>query len=356
MTAAARYHVVGVTDTGPTDRPVLMSTGAQFHATFGTRTPASTAVYDDVDIYLREGGQEVWVSRVPDLAPATLTAALETAGPATTGAAVAVPAGTADTVGDLLAAHAHAHNKLALLTTGRDDTAEQAAAAAAALQGRPGTRATGLFWPWVTTGDGRHLPPTGYVAAARARAILAHGYWKHPDGPASTARALRALRFPNTAARNEELSENLISPLVTTTDGVALHGWWSLSADRANHPFLDTADLVNNLAADLAEAYAAVQPAGWDTVHRLKAEITALTKARLARLAKDGALAPSYDPDGRVADPGYVFTVTEPDVQPPDRNVVVVRVAVRPYTHAVLVGVRVFRVPILDPFPQESTP
>lgn len=352
FTEAARYHVVGTTEKGPTATTTLISTGTQYTATFGGRTPESAAIYDDIGLYFAEGGQEVHVSRVPDLNPATVRAALSSSGKDTRGAAVAAPGGTAAALGVILAAHAEEYGKLALLSGGKDTTVAQLAATAQFIQGRPGSESTALFWPWVARGRTVQAP-TGYVAAVRARAHLEHGYWKHPDGPASLARSVTGLRTPNLPGRNEELSEHLISPLVTTREGVCLHGWWSLSADRANFPYLDTSDLLNNLAADLGNAYEKVTRHAWDTVPKLKSQISAITKGRLASLGNAGAFHAKVAPDGSRTDPGYVFTVTEPTEQPPDRNVIIVRVAVRPYTHANLISVRVFQVPILDPFPVE---
>lgn len=349
-TEAARYHVVGLTETGPTGTATLISTGTQYTATFGGLTPASAAVYNDVSLYFAEGGQEVYVTRVLDLAPATVRAALAATGAATRAAAVAVPGSTAAELGVSLAQHAEDYGKLALLAGGPDTTVELLADTARNIRGRPGSESTAIFWPWVVRGR-THQSPTGYIAAVRARAHLAHGYWKHPDGPPSLARTITGLRYPNTPARNEELGEQLISPIVTTRDGIALHGWWSLSGDRANFPYLDTADMLNSLATDLAEAYGSITRHAWDTVPKLRSQVAAITKGRLASLASAGAFHKKINPSGTQADPGYLFSVTLPAVQPPDRNVLIVRVAVRPYSHANLISVRLFQVPILDPFP-----
>ena len=84
---------------------------------------------------------------------------------------------------------------------------------------------------------------------------------------------------------------------------------------------------------------------------KLRSQVVAITKGRLASLANAGAFKRGLDPSGTQSDPGYLFSVTTPHEQPPDRNVIIVRVAVRPYTHANLISLRVFQVPILEPFP-----
>lgn len=350
FTEAARYHVVGLTETGPFNTATLISTGTQYTATFGRLTTGSAPLYNDVGLYFAEGGQEVYITRVPDLAPATVQAALAATGAGTRGAAVAVPGADAAAVGSVVCSHTEEYGKLALLCGGKDSTVAQLAATAQFLKGRPGSSNAAIFWPWVTRGRTQQAP-TGYVAAARCRAHLEHGYWKHPAGPPSRAVAVTDLRTPNTPARNEELSEQLISPIVTSRDGIVLHGWWSLSGDRANYPYLDTADLINNLAADLGQAYEGVTRHAWDTVPKLRSQVVAITKGRLASLANAGAFKRGLDPSGTQSDPGYLFSVTTPHEQPPDRNVIIVRVAVRPYTHANLISLRVFQVPILEPFP-----
>jgi hypothetical protein len=352
FTDAARYHVVGTTQKGPVNTAEVFSTGTQYTAMFGERTPESQAVYDDIGSFFAEGGAEVIVTRVPDLTAGTIASALTATGDTTRGAAVATPGVPAADSGPELLEHAQQFGKLALLHAPNDALPAEVAATAASLTGSPGSENAGIFWPWLTLRDRRQIAPTGYIAAVRARAHLTHGYWKHPAGPASLSRTAHGLRFPNTPASNEELSEQLISPIVTTRDGVELHGWWSLSGDRGNFPYLDTADMLNNLAADLGAAYSGVTRHGWDTVAKLRSQVGAITKGRLASLASAGAFQPKFTPAGTQADPGYLYSITTPDNQPDDRNVITVRVQVRPYTHANLIAVRVFRVPILEPFPQ----
>lgn len=351
-TASAAYHIVGRTAAGTIGQTVHVTSGADYHNALGGRTATSAIVYDDVTTFLAEGGRDVYITRVADTAtPHEYAIALDAAGTVSPGAAVAVPELPLGLIGVRLLAHAEAHGKVALLNGRQDDDAQTVAFYTQPLIGRPGSDAAGVFWPWVSitdreTGRSHHRPPTGYVAAVRARAHLAAGYWANPDGRASTAHTLDALRFPNTPARNEELSEQLVSPLVTTREGVQLHGWWSLSGDRANFPYLDTRDLLNNIAAELQDAYETVTAHTWDTVSKNVGQITGLTKSILASAAKGGAFNAKAGPEGTAGDPGYHFTVTLPTPQPPDRNTVTVTVYVRPRTHAVLIGVRTFRVPI----------
>lgn len=346
---SSRYHVLGTTETGPLGETRLVSGMGQYEHLYGARTAASAVLYDDLTTYFAEGGQAAYVTRVADLSPAALSAALAASGDATRGTAVAVPARPVEAIGAELLAHAAVFQKLALLAGGKDTQPEELADQAYLLR-RPEYGDQGLvLWPWVTTRDGRHISPTGYAAAVRARIHIGTGYWANPTGPYSSARTIRSLRFPNTPARNEYLSELLISPIVTTGDGVQIHGWWSLSPDRANFPTARVRDLLNGLAVELGTGYAKAASQEWTTRDKLVAQITAHTRGVLATIAKNDGLVPLYNDAGWKLDEGYEYTIGEPVDQPADRHVVEVKVAVRPLRTTTLVGVRVFYVPLHAP-------
>lgn len=305
-------------------------------------------------------GTTVFSAGSDDLASVTVAdyrAALDATGGAARGGCVAVPALPIDTVGQDLLEHARQFQKIALLCGTQDAQADSLAASAAAVAALPGSDHAGVFWPYISLPGAdrpRHLPPTGYVAAVRARTYATLGYWRQPAGARSTALTISALRFPNTPARNEELGEQWVNPIVTDRTGVQVHGWWSLSPDRANFPYLATRDLLNNIAVDLAAGYASAVNHNWDTMARLTGHVTAVTKGVLGGLAAAGALEAKFYEDGSMQDPGYTFSVTTPEDPPADRNVVEVTVAVRPHRHPNLVGVRVFRVDVRDPLLQEA--
>lgn len=318
------------------DHPFLTATNLPTDTTAPLNNPTGTALFttgdDDVD----------------DLTPADYVTALDETSQHTRGAAVAVPALDVTAVGELLADHAALHQKTAILFGGRDVGSEELADQAHLLRTHDTGDHVGVFWPWVTTSYG-HQPPAGYVAAARSRVHRLTGYWEVPVGPLTTSRTLTGLRFPNTPDRNEEHGERLVSALVTDYDGIQLHGWWSLSPDRANFPHLGVRDLLNNIAVDLTLAYSRVASGRWNTLPKLVSQIHAATKSTLATLTSRGALIPHTSETGFKYDNGYRFTVALAEIQPPDRNAVTVNVAVRPERIANLVGVRVFRVPLDTP-------
>lgn len=354
--ASARYHVVGAADTGPVGAGTLIGSLAQFQALHGPRTTVSAPVWDDLALFFSEGGAQAYVTRAGAEDPASYRAALDTAG-VPSGVAVAAPGHGLGEIAFEVAAHAAATAKIALLAGDRDQDPAQLAAAAAPLAGLDHV---GVFHPWVSTATAGTTrtwqPPTGYAAASRARAHLTTGYWGQPAGTASLARTVRHLRFPTTVADTEAVSTRLVSPLVSTRDGVALYGWWSQAADQGNFPTLRTRDLLNNIAADLGDAYDRLVTHNWDTLAKLRAQASSATRAVLASVAAAGGLAARPGPDGTAGDPGYTFTVTTPTVQPDTHNELVVRVLVRPTHHPVVVAVRVFRVPILEPFPVLEVP
>jgi hypothetical protein len=60
---AGQYFVIGQSQRGPTDEPVLVTSLAKLIATFGARTTYS-GLHDDLKTYFEEGGSRAWVQRV----------------------------------------------------------------------------------------------------------------------------------------------------------------------------------------------------------------------------------------------------------------------------------------------------
>lgn len=355
--ASARYHLAGTPASGPVGVPTRLRSMAEYHRVFGPRTPAAGALYDDLYVFFTEGGAEAWLTRVADGAgPAEHVAALEAGAVGRDGAAVAVPQLSAEVVGEALMGHAAARNRIALLTVGAEADDRRAAAAAAALTGAPGSSSAALLWPWVRCPDGmgvvRSAPPTGFAAAARARAHATAGFWAHPAGPASAARRLTSLAFPCDPARAWALGDDLVTAVASTSHGVCLWGWWSLSEDRANYPHLTSRELVNGTATVLTARYTALGAGSWSTIAKFTSQVRAATKATCAALAKAGALTPT--PEGTdllAADDGYRYSV-DPDYE---AGVVRVDVALRPVQYARMVSTTLVHVPVDVPMPYVPT-
>ncbi|QIN94343.1 tail sheath protein [Arthrobacter phage Abba] len=61
---SGRFHVAGLTQFGPINKGVVVRSLAQYLATFGDRTPYSSAMFDTARLFFEEGGSELVVSRV----------------------------------------------------------------------------------------------------------------------------------------------------------------------------------------------------------------------------------------------------------------------------------------------------
>ena len=71
---AATAFMVGITEKGPSDRPVVARSLAEWVETFGSRQSYSQAAYDAADIFFREGGSLLYTARVIGPAPVKATA------------------------------------------------------------------------------------------------------------------------------------------------------------------------------------------------------------------------------------------------------------------------------------------
>lgn len=347
---SGRYHVLGAPGHGPFGAAVKLTSMADYRAAFGPRTAETTALYDDLAVFFAEGGGEAYVTRVAeDATLEEIAEALDATSEHTRGGCVAAPGYPAQVYGPTLIRHAARTSKLALLSMGVAATAQDAADTAAFLTDVEGSDHAGLFWPWVVTptveGATRPAPPTGFVAAARARTHAATGFWSHPAGQVSLARTVRSLAHPSDRAGAWAAADHRVSALATTRNGVELYGWWSLAGDRANFPHLTTRDLLNNTALELVDRYGALRAAPWGTVERFVSQVRTTTRAVCATLVARGALTPNPAEDLMSADPGYLLSV-DYDAR---RHLVVVEVALRPLQYARVVGTELIRVPLHIP-------
>lgn len=338
------YHVAGTTAAGPVGEGVRVRGIDEYTKVFGERTAESAVLHDDLTVYFSEGGVEAMVARVTGPALSDYLTALELSAEGTRGGCVAVPELDAATIGPALIIHAARFSQIALLAPAATATAADAGVLAASLGAVEGADCAGLFWPWVVApgerGRGQTVSPVGYVAAARARAHLRGGFWRHPAGEPSASYRLRGLAQPSSRKDAFLQGKDLVSGLAPHRYGVQLYGWWSLGTDRANFPHLTTRDLLNNIAAELDRRYRALGQTPWGTVYKYTSQVKAVTKAALATLAAQGA----FTPGGHTidADPGYRFTVT-PNL---DAGVIEVDIAVRPLQYARMVGFHLVHVPL----------
>jgi hypothetical protein len=277
--------------------------------------------------------------------------ALDETGDSTRGGSVAVPDLPLDIIGEALIGHAVAFQKTAILTGEVDTTADEIRTAARDLVSIDGSDHAGVFWPYLVLqdqdGGARYVAPSGYVAAARARAHNQTGFWQIPAGERSNAQVITGLRFPCDTRKNNELAEDYVSGIITDAGNVKLYNWWSLSPDRANFQYLSVRDLLNNISMDLASEYRRFVFSTWDTRGKLINQIKSATKGYLAVLSSLDAVAPKFDAvTGRKLDDGYTINVDAPSGPFVEQNVILVRVEVRSAQTAQLILAEVVKVPL----------
>jgi len=460
-TPAGIFHVAGLTERGPVNRPVTVRSLAQFGDLLGGRTAYSSHLYDTARLFWEEGGSELVVSRVvgpaatrgelvlmdtssvetirvesiepgtyseniavtvtsdagtftvtvavdgvlvhsfagltspADLVAAargsqyvnvldlgsvtaapgnnpvavedaplsagtddragvtaqSVIAALDSAGEAAAGGAVAAPGYTADVIGTDLLAHAAAHSKIALLAAGPEASTEDAIGVANTIGGGEHGAYGGLFYPHVVVPDGRGsrvVSPEGYVAAVRSRAFVTEGYWQVPAGDRARTTWVLGTAQGVDIATNNELSAAHVNGIVTSGTKTRLYNWTSLSADRENFGLLSARDTLNNLSLVVAES---LEPHVFSTLDgrgHLLAKVKTAVVGVLAPVAKRGGFYAALDAGGQETDPGYRVTVdasNNPAGSAAD-NQVNVSVAVRLSPAAALIKVEIIKVPV----------
>lgn len=421
------YFVVGLTERGPTDEAVRVTSMAEYRAIFGDRFAAGY-VYDDLTSFFEDGGSRAWVARgvgaAADVATTTLnddagapaptlrldavdegewgnevtrevlagpvansrvivlryrgqeerftitspadavtklelskwvrgtdlgsvtvapnnlpavTAEAALAGGTDNRAAVTavtltdllddrfprelgdgfvtVPGYHADDVAEALDAHATANERIWAAHVGEDETRQDALAAAAEYN----TDAGGILYPWPLIREGRTLrriPPTGYAAAARARAHDLEGPWRAPIGELTASDYLAGLADDVGVDDARDLDAGRVSVLRRVGSSIRLYGWRSLSLDEENYALLNQRDLLNRIevgARDILERFVGETI---DGEGRLLARINGELRGFLAPMARAGGLYARYDGDGNLLDPGYSVT-TSPEVNTP---------------------------------------
>lgn len=239
---------------------------------------------------------------------ASYTTALDTLATLSFGdGAAAVPGQPSSAVGAGLISHAQNNHRIALLTTAAGVTPTAAKTAATALSR---SEFAGLFYPWVVMNAGggttRTVAPTGYVAAARARAILEEGPWRAGAGLISQARAVLGLERELTRAQGDDLDDGRVNALRTIARTIRVYGWRSLSTDTANWLHLTGRDTVNRAVVASLEAMEAYVFRPIDGKGHLFAEVEGDLTGIVEPMANAGGLYARIDPEsGETLDPGY---------------------------------------------------
>lgn len=248
---------------------------------------------------------------------------------------VAIPGG-GDAVHAGLIEHANTYYRTALLSTARGTTRDDLVALAASYD----EPRAGLFAPWVQIPDGfggaRAIPPDGYIAGSRARAIEAVGPWQAPAGERARFRFVSAVDQVFSDADSSTLDDGKVSAII----GNRLYGWRSLSEDSINWFLLTSADVLNHVTVRARDAVSGDVFATIDAKGHLLSSISGRLEGIVAPIASVGGLYPWFDENsGEMLDPGYkiVANSTNNPRAVAAQNRVFADVGIRPSPSAALI-------------------
>jgi hypothetical protein len=215
-------------------------------------------------------------------------------------------------------AHQAQFNRLYLGHWPQGQTVAAAKTAAATLLGSTGAEGVGAFGFWVQIPNGaggtRTIPPCGYIAACRTRALKKGGPWKSPAGEGARARFLVGVEYAPTMSDIQALDLSSISAIkqasvaVGGVGGIRLYGWRSLSADQVNYYDLTGRDTLNILSWLINQRVQSLLFENIDAFGQFFSRLEKAIEAILAPWAAAGGLYASYvnnDPTKAMIDPGY---------------------------------------------------
>lgn len=321
-TPTGSFFVIGRADEGPLT--VQKITGmAAFRETYGDRVTNNAALFDACRSFFSEGGATAYVLRAygsggteesDNYASAAYDELLDLFGADLGTGVVAVAGKNHDDVGEDIAAHCVATNRLGLVTTAAATTAVQAQSASAVIAGYDDADHLIYVWPHVTmptvTGTVT-VEPTGFAAGARARAHALVGPWQSPLlARCGTAQYISGPEIETGDSVWLDLNTANVSVVRTVGSVPRLYGWKTVgSVSGDTEGILDGAqfrDLTNYIAAScntIAEQFVGVTVDG----RGLKTgEFAGAITGLLAPLAEAGALFARVDDAGNELDPGYV--------------------------------------------------
>lgn len=279
-----------------------------------------------------------------------IVAALDAAGTAGEGGAVAVPGYPADVIGGDLADHAGRSRKIALLAPDQDATVGEAESLAAELVDTIDGQRAGLFFPHVRIPDGsatRNVSPEALIAGLRARTFGGGEFWQVPAGvERGRANWIVGTTTQLNSDSIDRLDEAQVNGIQTRNGRIYLNNWASLAVDRNTFPFLTAWDVLNNLKAQIQQE---LEPFVWETIDargHLLSDINSTVTAILAPIASAGGFYARLDNEGEEIDPGYAVTVdlSNNSTSTAADNKVLVDVGVRLSPKAKLIQVEIVKV------------
>lgn len=224
---------------------------------------------------------------------------------------VAIPGQPASAVADALAAHCIANDRIAYIAPAAGSAKATAQSGARALRTLTGSEYLGYLFPWVKVSDAagqlRTIPPEGYAAGVRAKAISQVGPWRAPAGEFAASTYLADVETPLTQDDVDSLYADHVNCIRNMPGGVRLYGARSLTSDPATWKFLPWRDSINILSVRSKES---LEPFVFETIDSrgiLFSQVETALASVVAPWADKGGLYARVDDDENPIDPGYAI-------------------------------------------------
>ena len=240
--------------------------------------------------------------------------------------AVAIPEKHGSTVWAGLRDHAIASKRIAICSFAEGDNSADAISSAASYGGssagdKSAASHMAFYWPSVSAPDGnggaRTISPESYVAAARARNIIANGGpWKPAAGVSSSAKFIVGLVSDGLATKvnktvGNALDEGRVNAIRVIDGQIRIYGARSASADENNWRYITYRDTVNQIATNCENALEKYVFSPIDSRKNLFGAISSSITTILETVKDNGGLYPMVDALGTQVDRGYSIEVSD---------------------------------------------
>ena len=240
--------------------------------------------------------------------------------------AVAMPGKNGAAIWTALRDHAQANKRVALASFVSSASYSAAITSASSYAGSTAAEKNAnshiaFYWPQITVPDGtggaRMLTPEVYVAAVRARQIIATGGpWKAAAGVASAARFITNLESNGGATRvsktiGNALDEGRVNALRIIDGQIRIYGARSASGDNVNWRYITYRDSVNQISTRCEESLEQFVFSSIDTRNTLFGSVSSALVSVLEEVKNNGGLYAMVDGLGNEIDRGYSVEVSD---------------------------------------------
>jgi phage tail sheath protein FI len=224
-----------------------------------------------------------------------------------------VASATVDAVSLAIIAHCNSYSRIAALHGAYDDTTAEIRDLANNVTSGTNAEHVAIYYPWVsvptgTTGVSRFIPPSGYVAGARARAHTQVGPHQPGAGIISDARFVNGVYASIDRTNGDLLDAESVNAIRIINNRVRIYGARSCSSDTSNFRFITAQDVVNYVVVRAFEDLEDVLFSPIDGRGTMFAEIEGRLIGILEPLRGMGALYEAFDVNGVPIDKGYTVT------------------------------------------------